>query len=87
MQGLEKTFDTALCLNVLEYVDDPAAVLAALHAALGAGGVLLVLVPQGPGLFAGASTARSATSGASGRHELARARLGRRTSRSSGSTS
>jgi len=53
MEGLEKTFDTALCLNVLEYVDDPAAVLSALPAALDTGGVLLVLVPQGPGLFAG----------------------------------
>jgi SAM-dependent methyltransferase len=53
MEGLEKTCDTALCLNVLEYVDDPGAVLSALHTALDTGGVLLVLVPQGPGLFAG----------------------------------
>ena len=49
--GLVDTFDTALCLNVLEYVSDPEAVLSALHAALLPGGVLLVLVPQGPGLY------------------------------------
>ena len=53
LEGLEETFDTALCLNVLEYVDNPGAVLSALHAALLPGGALLVLVPQGPGLFAG----------------------------------
>jgi glycosyltransferase involved in cell wall biosynthesis len=51
-QGMEGAFDTALCLNVLEYLDDPSAALAALHAALKPGGRLLVLVPQGPGLFA-----------------------------------
>ncbi|RPI13852.1 MAG: methyltransferase, partial [Acidobacteriales bacterium] len=50
-QGLENAFDTALCLNVLEYVDDPVAVLAALNRALLPGGILLVLVPQGPRLY------------------------------------
>jgi len=53
MRGIERTFDTALCLNVLEYVDNPAAVLSALRASLRPGGVLLVLVPQGPALFTG----------------------------------
>jgi SAM-dependent methyltransferase len=52
-RGVEGAFDTALCLNVLEYLDDPAAAVAALHAALKPGGRLLVLVPQGPGLYAG----------------------------------
>ncbi len=51
--GLADSFDTALCVNVLEYVNDPAAVLSSLHAALQPGGVLLVLVPQGPGLYTG----------------------------------
>ncbi len=53
LKGLERTFDTALCLNVLEYLERPFDLLAALHDSLLAGGVLLVLVPQGPGLFAG----------------------------------
>ena len=44
-------FDTVLCLNVLEYLDDPAPVigLAARHAE--GQGVLVVLVPNGPFLF------------------------------------
>jgi glycosyltransferase involved in cell wall biosynthesis len=44
-------FDTVLCVNVLESVKDPAAVLASLDTCLVSGGSLLVLVPQGPGLF------------------------------------
>jgi len=53
LKGLERTFDTALCVNVLEYLERPFDLLAALHESLLAGGLLLVLVPQGPGLFAG----------------------------------
>ncbi len=49
--GLENTFDTALCLNVLEYLDDPAAAISSLHGVLLPGGTLLVLVPQNPGLY------------------------------------
>ena len=49
--GLAGEFDTALCLNVLEYVDQPEALIGRLHAALKPGGDLVVLTPQGPGLF------------------------------------
>ena len=45
------SFDTVLCLNVIEYIDDPGGVLDSLRATLKPGGVLLVLVPNGPGLF------------------------------------
>src|SRR5436190_15871669 len=43
--------DTVLCVNVLEYVDDPAVTLGAIRESLQAGGVLLVLVPQGRHLY------------------------------------
>ncbi len=49
--AMEGCFDTVLCLNVLEYVADPAGVLARLQAVLKPGGRIVVLVPQGPGLF------------------------------------
>ncbi len=48
---LREAVDTVLCLNVLEYVDDPATTIRAIHETLQIGGVLLVLVPQGRGLF------------------------------------
>ena len=48
--GLEGCFDTVLCLNVLEYLDDPARTLESLRAVLKPGGALIVLVPQGPRL-------------------------------------
>jgi glycosyltransferase involved in cell wall biosynthesis len=51
LAGLENCFDTVLCLNVLEYLDDPGAVLEALRSTLKSQGVLVALVPQGPGLF------------------------------------
>jgi SAM-dependent methyltransferase len=51
LAGLENCFDTILCLNVLEYLDDPGAVLEALRSTLKSQGVLVALVPQGPGLF------------------------------------
>ena len=49
--GLENCFDTVLCLNVLEYLDDPAAAIRSLRASLKPGGRLVVLVPRGPGLY------------------------------------
>jgi SAM-dependent methyltransferase len=51
LAGLESCFDTVLCLNVLEYMNDPAQTIESLRAVLKPGGVLLILVPQGPGLF------------------------------------
>src|SRR3954447_4054481 len=46
--GMEGCFDTALCLNVLEYLDDPGAALESLRATLKPEGVIVVLAPQGP---------------------------------------
>ena len=43
-------FDTVMCINILEYVDDPDAVVSCCAQALKPGGSLIVLVPQGPGL-------------------------------------
>jgi 2-polyprenyl-3-methyl-5-hydroxy-6-metoxy-1,4-benzoquinol methylase len=51
LAGLENCFNTVLCLNVLEYLDDPGAVVSSLRATLRPDGLLLILVPQGPGLF------------------------------------
>jgi glycosyltransferase involved in cell wall biosynthesis len=44
-------FDTVLCVNVLEYIEDPKAVVAAASGALKPGGSLIVLAPQGKGLY------------------------------------
>jgi glycosyltransferase involved in cell wall biosynthesis len=44
-------FDTALCVNVLESVKDPVAVLESIRTCLDQGGSVLVLVPQGKGLY------------------------------------
>lgn len=49
--GWSGQFESALCVNLLESVDDPARVLASLAGSLKAGGNLVVLVPHGPGLF------------------------------------
>ena len=51
LAGLEQCFDTVLCLNVLEYVEDPAAVLDSMRATLKPEGVAVVLVPQNHRLF------------------------------------
>jgi SAM-dependent methyltransferase len=51
LAGLERNFDTVLCLNVLEYLDSPENLIAALRATLKPGGNLIILVPRGPGLF------------------------------------
>ncbi|HTM11912.1 MAG TPA: bifunctional glycosyltransferase/class I SAM-dependent methyltransferase [Bryobacteraceae bacterium] len=44
-------FDTALCVNVLESAKDPIGVLTSLGTCLAPGGSVLVLVPQGKGLY------------------------------------
>jgi len=51
LAGLENSFDTVLCLNVLEYPDSPGDVIDSLGATLKPNGVLIALVPQGPSLF------------------------------------
>jgi SAM-dependent methyltransferase len=49
--GLDDQFDSVLCLNVLEYTEDPKLVIRSMSACLRPGGTLLVLAPQGPSLF------------------------------------
>jgi glycosyltransferase involved in cell wall biosynthesis len=49
--GLREQFDSALCLNVLEYVADPAATVTRLSGCLRPGGRLVLLVPEGRSLF------------------------------------
>ncbi len=48
---LERRFHTVLCLNLLEYMDDPAGTLKAAVLMLEAGGRLVVLAPQNKSLF------------------------------------
>jgi glycosyltransferase involved in cell wall biosynthesis len=50
-EDLRATFDTVLCVNVLERLEDPEATLAALCGTLKPGGSALVLVPQNPMLY------------------------------------
>jgi SAM-dependent methyltransferase len=47
----KEKFESALCVNLLESVDDPQAVLTELAGILKPSGVAIVLVPQGPGLY------------------------------------
>src|SRR5580658_10717018 len=47
----KEKFESALCVNLLESVDDPQAVLTELAGILKPAGVAIVLVPQGPGLY------------------------------------
>jgi glycosyltransferase involved in cell wall biosynthesis len=49
--AFNNAFETALCVNVLEYAADPGKVLSSLRSTLTRGGNLIVLVPQGKGLF------------------------------------
>lgn len=49
-EPLQGRFDTVVCLNVLEHVEDEALALANLRSALEPGGRAVILVPQGPGL-------------------------------------
>jgi glycosyltransferase involved in cell wall biosynthesis/phospholipid N-methyltransferase len=44
-------FDTVVCLNVIEHVDDDVSALANIRKVLGPDGKAIVLVPQGPGVF------------------------------------
>jgi glycosyltransferase involved in cell wall biosynthesis len=44
-------FESALCVNLLESVEDPKAVLASLATCLTPGGAVIVLVPQGKALY------------------------------------
>ena len=44
-------FDTVVCLNVVEHVDDDVGALRNIRAVLAPGGRAVVLVPQDPGLF------------------------------------
>src|SRR6516165_405949 len=44
-------FESALCVNLLEVVDDPKTVLASLASSVKPGGAMIVLVPQGHWLF------------------------------------
>jgi glycosyltransferase involved in cell wall biosynthesis len=48
---LRESFDTVLCVNVLECLDHPEETVAALYGVLKPGGSLLVLVPQNPMLY------------------------------------
>jgi glycosyltransferase involved in cell wall biosynthesis len=50
-QAAGTDFDTVLCVNVLEYVEDPAVVIRNASRVLRPGGALLVLVPQGERLY------------------------------------
>ena len=51
MTGMTENFDTVLCLNVLEYLDDPAGLVDSLRPTLKNQGALVVLVPNSPALF------------------------------------
>ncbi len=50
-EPLAEQFDTAVCLNVLEYLDDPGGAVAAIRTALKPGGNLVLLVPHGSALY------------------------------------
>jgi glycosyltransferase involved in cell wall biosynthesis len=49
--ALGREFDTIICLNVLEYLEDPAVSVAALRDVLKPGGALVLLVPNSPALY------------------------------------
>jgi glycosyltransferase involved in cell wall biosynthesis/phospholipid N-methyltransferase len=49
--SMEGCFDTVLCVNVLEYLEEPSAAIRAIRRTLKPGGVLVVLAPQGPSLY------------------------------------
>jgi glycosyltransferase involved in cell wall biosynthesis len=51
LAALAETFDTVLCLNVLEYLEDPGRLLDSIRAALKPNGVAVILAPLGPALF------------------------------------
>ena len=47
----KEKFESALCVNLLESVDEPQVVIEQMAGLLKPGGVAIVLVPQGPGLY------------------------------------
>jgi glycosyltransferase involved in cell wall biosynthesis len=50
-EQFETTFDTVLCVNVLEYQEQPEKALASAVKVLSPGGKLVLLAPQGKGLY------------------------------------
>src|SRR5262249_37580785 len=50
-RSLERCFDTVLCINVLEYIEDQEALVRSVRSALNPGGTLGMLAPQGPSLY------------------------------------
>ncbi len=50
-EGLEDSVDTVLCLNVLEYAARPGEIVSTAAGCLRPGGRLVLLAPQGPGIF------------------------------------
>jgi 2-polyprenyl-3-methyl-5-hydroxy-6-metoxy-1,4-benzoquinol methylase len=53
IEDVDGTFDSILCLNVLEHIRDDRGMLARFHALLNPGGTLLLLVPAHPALYGG----------------------------------
>ena len=53
IEDVEGTFDSILCLNVLEHIRDDRGMLTRFHARLDTGGALLLLVPAHPALWGG----------------------------------
>lgn len=51
MSAVDRPVETVLCVNVLEYADDPVETLRGIRQALAPGGSLLVLVPQNQRLY------------------------------------
>jgi len=49
--GLEEQFDTVLCMNVLEYLDNPDVAVQIAAKSLRRGGRIILLTPQNKGLF------------------------------------
>src|SRR5207245_10487909 len=49
--GRDGWFDTVLCLNVLEYAEDPRATIESIRGCLNDGGTLVVLTPQHRSLY------------------------------------
>ena len=49
--AMDECFDTVLCLNVLEYLDNAESALRSMRAALKPGGRVVALVPQSPALY------------------------------------
>ena len=50
-EPLRESVESVLCLNVLEYVENPETTIASIRETVQVGGVLLVLVPQGQWLY------------------------------------